>query len=206
MAVRSALRVELALRAGDIPRAVHGTVAFFEAALWDKLSERLERSSEPKKRRYFKVKKGVAPTGEKLLRQGNGSEDDRKCPFELKEMIDGVPWYWVYDGDGGPAARLAKYFLKSKVLAEFDKILGSSIRALRNDIAHDEPTPSLMDDARRQMQEATLWSSSDTFLSQPLVQDVLRELGESVPSKLLEGLLAEVRRRLIEPTATWSAS
>jgi len=34
MAVRAALRVELALRAGDIPRAVHGTVAFFEAALW----------------------------------------------------------------------------------------------------------------------------------------------------------------------------
>jgi hypothetical protein len=36
MAVRAALRVELALRAGDIPRAVHGTVAFLEAALWDK--------------------------------------------------------------------------------------------------------------------------------------------------------------------------
>jgi hypothetical protein len=202
MAVRSALRVELALRAGDIPRAVHGTVAFFEAALWDKLNERLERSSEPKKRRYFKVKNGVAPTGKKLLRQGNGSEDDRKCPFELKEMIDGVPWYWVYDGDGGPAARLAKDFLECNVLAEFDKKLGSSIRALRNDIAHDEPTPSLMDNARRQMHEATLWSSSDTFLSQPLVEEVLRELGVTDPSKLLEGLLAEVRRRLIEPTAT----
>lgn len=202
MAVRSALRVELALRAEDIPRAVHGTVAFFEAALWDKLGERLERSSEPQKRRYFKVKSGVAPTGEQLLRQGNGSEGDRKCPFELKETIDGVAWYWVYDGDGGPAARLAKYFLQFDVLAEFDKKLGSSIRALRNDIAHDEPTPALMDDARRQMQKASLWSSSDTFLSQPLVQDVLRELGESAPSKLLENLLTEVRRRMVEPTAT----
>src|SRR5262249_11356815 len=40
MAVRAALRVELALRARDIPRAVHGTVAFFEAALWDHLKER----------------------------------------------------------------------------------------------------------------------------------------------------------------------
>lgn len=196
MAVRSALRVELALRAGDIPRAVHGTVAFFEAALWDKLSERLERSSEPKKRRYFKVKNGVAPTGEKLLRQGNGSEDDRKCPFELKETIDGVAWYWVYDGDGGPAARLAKYFLKSKVLVEFDNKLGSSIRILRNDMAHNEPTPSLMVDARRQMQYVELWSDKDTFLSQSLVEKVLQELGEAEPSSLLEKLLSEVRQRL----------
>ncbi|HLH72746.1 MAG TPA: hypothetical protein VKX96_05635 [Chloroflexota bacterium] len=39
MAVRAALRVELALLAGDIPRAVHGTVAFFEAAFWDWLKK-----------------------------------------------------------------------------------------------------------------------------------------------------------------------
>lgn len=43
MAVRAALRIELALRAGEIARAVHGTVAFFEAALWDKLLEHFER-------------------------------------------------------------------------------------------------------------------------------------------------------------------
>ena len=198
MAVRSALRVELALRAGDIPRAVHGTVAFFEAALWDGLYERLERSSEPKKRRYFKVKSGVAPTGERLLRQANITEDDRKCPFELKETIDGVAWYWVYDGDGGPAARLAKYFLESQALVEFDRKLGSNIRAIRNDIAHDEPTPELMNDARRQMREALLWSHNDTFLSQVLVRNVLKELGES--DARLDELLAEVRRRLVEPT------
>ena len=35
MAVRAAIRVEFGLKSGDIPRAVHGTVAFFESALWE---------------------------------------------------------------------------------------------------------------------------------------------------------------------------
>lgn len=199
MAVRAALRVELSLRARDISRAVHGTVAFFEAALWDALGERIERSSEPKKRRFFKVKSADAPTGEKLLRRGDGSDEDRKRPFELKDTVDGVAWYWVYDGDGGPGARLAKYFLQSEALTKFDAALGSNIRELRNDVAHDEPTPELMDDARGRMQAAALWSNTDTFLSQPLAQGVLSELGESEPGKLLENLLAEVRRRLVAP-------
>jgi len=196
MAVRAALRVELSLRAGDIPRAVHGTVAFFEAALWDRLGERIERSTDPKKRRYFKVKSGDAPTGDKLLRQA-GSDDDRKRPFELKETVDGVAWYWCFDGDGGPGARIAKYFLQSKALTEFDNALRSNIRELRNDVAHDEPTANLMNDARCRMQTATLWSKPDTFLSQSLVQTVLKELGEQAPEKLLATLLAEVRRRLV---------
>jgi len=196
MAVRAALRVELSLRAGDIPRAVHGTVAFFEAALWDRLGERIERSSDPKKRRFFKVKSGGAPTGDNLLRQG-GSDDDRTHPFELKETVDGVAWYWVYDGDGGPGARIAKYFLQSEALTKFDIALEGGIRELRNDVAHNEPTPDLMKDARYRMQTAVLWSGADTFLSQPIVQAVLEELGEQAPEKLLATLLAEVRRRLV---------
>jgi hypothetical protein len=197
LAVRAGLRVELALRAGDIPRAVHGTVAFFEAALWDRLGERIERSSDPKRRRFFKIKSGEAPTGDKLLRQGDGSNDDRKRPFELEDTVGGIDWYWVYDGDGGPGARIAKYFLQSEALTKFDVALGSSIRELRNDIAHNEPTPELMNDARTRMQKAALWSSTDTFLGQPLVQAVLEELGEAGPGDLLANLLVEVRRRLV---------
>lgn len=198
MAVRAALRVELALRAGDIPRAVHGTVAFFEAALWDKLGERIERSSDPKKRRLFKVKSGAVPAGDKLLRKGDGSEEDRKCPFELKEMEGEVAWFWVYDGDGGPAARLAKYFLKCDAITTFDKTLGSTIRELRNDVAHNEPTSDLMKEARTRMQAAQLWSKTETvmFLSQPLVQNVLKELGEPYPAQLCDDLLSAVRKRL----------
>jgi hypothetical protein len=201
MAIRAALRVELALRAGDVPKSVHGTVAFFEAALWDHLGERVERSQDPKKRRFFKIKAGAAPSGDKLLRTGDGSDEDRKRPFERKETIDGVDWYWVYDGDGGPAARLAKYFLQLDGLTKLDRALGSDIRELRNDVAHNEPTPALMDDARRRMQAASLWSSSDSFLSQPLVQAVLHELGEQRPAALLDDLLSEVRRRLVAPAA-----
>ena len=198
MAVRAGLRVELALRASDIPRAIHGTVAFFEAALWDGLNERVERSEEPNRRRYFRIKSGEPPSGDKLLRLGDGSDDDRKRPFELKDTADGVSWYWVYDGDGGPAARLAKRFLKRDGLVAFDQALGSGIRALRNDVAHNEPTPELMDDARAQMQGARLWSDRDTFLSQPLVQDVLRELGEESPDVLCDELVSTVRSRLLD--------
>lgn len=205
MAVRAALRVELALRASDIPRAVHGTVAFFEAALWDRLGERIERSSDPNKRRSFKVKSGEAPTGDKLLRQGDGSDDDRRRPFELKETVDGVAWYWVYDGDGGPGARIAKYFLQSDALTKFDAALGSAMRELRNDVAYNEPTPALMDDARRRMREALLWSSTNGFMSQPLVQAALHELGEPHPEVLCTKLLAGVRSRLLD-AATRSCS
>lgn len=198
-AIRAALRVELALRAGDIPRAVHGTVAFFEAALWDHLGERVERHPDPTKRRSFKIKSGAAPSGGKLLRGGDGSDEERKRPFELKETIDGVAWYWVHDGAGGPGARLAKYFLQRGGLTKLEKAL-EDIRELRNDVAHDEPTPALMDDARRRMQGASLWSSTDRFLSQPLVQAVLRELGEQEPGRLAFDLIAEVRRRLVAPS------
>jgi hypothetical protein len=45
--------------------------------------------------------------------------------------------------------------------------LGSSIRELRNDVAHNEPTPDLMNKARTCMQAAALWSTTDTFLNQP---------------------------------------
>jgi hypothetical protein len=38
-----------------------------------------------------------------------------------------------------------------------------------------------------------------SFLSQPLVQAVLRELGEQQPATLLDDLLADVRQRLVMP-------
>lgn len=115
----------------------------------------------------------------------------------MKDTVDGIDWYWVHDGDGGPGARIAKYFLQSDALTKFDVALGNSIRELRNDIAHDEPTPDLMNDARTRMQAAALWSNTDTFLSQPLVQSVLKELGEASSENLLANLLTEVRRRLV---------
>jgi len=193
-AVRAALRVEMALRAGDIPRAVHGTVAFFESALWDKLLEHFDRDSQDL--RWLKIRAcATAPTGKLLC---DGSDDDKNRPFESKPRPDGQAWFWFYESGAG---RFARDYVKSdplkKLLDAVDKV-----KQLRNDVAHNEPTPELMDEARTRMQDAELWSKDEdvnkvTFLSQPLVQNVLKELGEQHPEWLCTNLLASVREHLL---------
>jgi|GEM_PF-621174 len=215
MAVRNALRVEFALRAGDIPRAVHGTVAFFEAALWDNLYKHVERSSDPGRRKFYRFKTGAAPLEHKLRRTGRPDcRNDRKRPFECKETIDGIDWYWIYD-DRACSGNLVKYFLKSDALKNYNKALGTQdqnsrsysgdIRDLRNDVAHEEPTPELMRDAAILMRKAKLWSESGSFLRQPLVQFVFEELDVSGSGELLEKLLTEMRERLIQHGSTLGA-
>jgi len=198
MAVRAALRVELALRAGDIPRAVHGTVAFFEAALWDHLLDRFERTGMRHRRwEVLRLKDGApAPSGCKLLRNDNPDEKDRRnCPFE--RLDDGT---YIFDEDG--AGRFARDYVRSdppKKLADAIE----KVRSLRNDVAHNEPTPRLMNDARSRMQQAGLWSNTTpaAFLSQPLVQAVLKDLGDTNPGNLLANLLKQVRRHLVAAAA-----
>jgi hypothetical protein len=189
MAARSALRVELALRAQDIPRAVHGTVAFFEAALWDLLGERASR--HPSKR-LFRFR--VSPPKE-LVRE---RDEDRSRPFIFKEKTDGSDWYLIDDSEIC-AIRIAKHFLKCDSLVTLGQALAANIRELRNDVAHNEPTPALMGDARSCLRRAGLWSDKDTFLDQKLVRDVLVELGVLNPGRLLQDLLAELRRRIVTP-------
>jgi len=193
MAIRAALRVELALRAGDIPRAILGTVAFFEAALWDHLGERATPVAN--KRRQFSLDPVPA---EDLVRKGEpyeskkAREEDRKRPF----TADGTDGYRI-DDTKVCAIQLAKHYLKLDGLTKLGQAVSGDVRELRNDVAHNEPTPDLMNDARCRLRTATLWSQTDTFLSQPIVQAVLKELGEQAPEKLLATLLAEVRRRLV---------
>ena len=194
MAVRAGLRVELALRAGDIPRAVHGTVAFFEAALWDRLLDCFERTGTKKRGLdILRLKAGVpAPTEQGLLRNDEPDEKKKRdCPFE---RLDDGTYLFFEDGAG----RFARDYVRSAPLkAVLDAV--NTVKDLRNDVAHNEPTPNLMNDARTRMQTAALWSQTGTFLSQALVQDVLKELGEPEPEKLLKNLLVEVRRRLRAP-------
>ncbi len=190
MAVRTGLRVELALRAGDIPRAVHGTVAFFESALWDRLWPRLTPHDD-RKRRLFKVQ---PPPDEKLVRRGDDSPDDRRRPFEVEE-VDGARWYRIFDDDVC-GIRLAKHYLQQSALEKLGQAV-SKVRELRNDVAHNEPTSELMNDARRRMADAQLWSTNGTFLTQPLVQNVLRDLGENDPARLCTVLMETIRARLL---------
>ena len=206
LAVRSALRVELALRAGDIPRAIHGTVAFLEAAVWDHIDRdpRLCRI-HPSGWRLYRVKAWYADSlndeqKQKLFREcATGSDKKRNAPFVLNDAnIPGE--YWI-DTSVAPRGRLIKRFLPGqKHLRDFNNALHTHrINELRNDIAHDEPTPQRMAEARDRMVAAGLWSANNTFLSQPLVQGVLTELGVGSPGSLLEALLQAVRARLLVP-------
>jgi hypothetical protein len=190
MAARAGLRVELALRAGDIPRAVHGTVAFFESALWDHLGKHLTRHDDPKKRRLYKM--NPAPDGDLVRRK----DKDMDRPFEVAEEADGACWYKVFDDDVC-GVRLAKRYLRQESLQKFGQSV-SGVRDLRNDVAHNEPTPQLMDEARDRMIKASLWSAEGRFLSQPLVQSVLRDLGEQYADRIFTSLVSTVRARLLD--------
>lgn len=189
MAVRAAIRVELALRAGDVPRAVHGTVAFFEAALWDRLLEHFE--PDPNDARWLKRRGTTTAPAGKLLR--DGGSDDLPRPFERKDRRDGQEWYWFHESGAG---RFARDYIKCNALKKLGDAV-EKVKALRNDVAHNEPTPSVMDGARTKMRAAALWSDTGTFLSEPLVRDVLKELGVAEPAKLLTDLLTVVRDRLV---------
>jgi hypothetical protein len=195
MSIRAALRVELALRAGDVPRAVHGTVAFFESALWDHLRPRLTRHDDLTKRRLYKVDPAPACN---LIRKGNGSAEDRKRPFEVAEKTDSVRWYRIFDDDVC-GIRLAKHYLQQEALRKLGQAV-SNVRELRNDVAHNEPTSELMNEARTKMVNALLWSESREFLATSLVQCVLRDLGEQHPDRLCMALVSTVRSRLLRPS------
>lgn len=183
IAVRAALRVELALRAGDIPRAVHGTVAFFEAALWDWLRQR-----------DFVKEDGV--TGGNLNEGFTFSVDPSGKRFRKK----GTKWYIndFWNGQQEWVNTLGKPGLTS-----YFNALTDDIRDLRNDVAHNEPTQQRMQSATSSMKGAKLWSNDNppSFLSQPLVQEVLRELEGPQPATLCAKLIEDVRTRLLSISA-----
>lgn len=210
-AVRAALRVELALRSGDVPRAAQGTVAFLEAAISDHMVA--WGVPHPEDRRRFRFLK---PPPAELIRivdeqkiaelgSNRQREENRKRPLVFVEP-DGQSgnWYFVDDSEIC-AIKLCNHLLKATALAELaQKISKNKLRRLRNDAAHEEPTPEMMDKARQEMVEARLWSPGDppSFLSQALVQDVLRELGVEAPELLWQHLYTEVRARLLRPNPT----
>jgi hypothetical protein len=187
MAVRAALRVELALRANDIPRAVHGTVSFLESAFWDWLRKRDFLKEDDAK---GSLDDGFTFSDPKIVDRKlfNGGQKNNK--WRINDFVQGVE-AWL--------ARLNK----PKLMTLWNVVKDNDIRELRNDVAHNEPTPAIMEQAKQRMRASGLWSDTDTFLTQPVVQDVLKELGETHPQELLNNLLKEVRRRLTD--TSWEA-
>jgi len=207
-AVRAALRVELALLAKDTPKAVHGTVAFLEAALSDHLMDKAER--HPEERRLFKFHDAPPADAVRVVDEskvGELSNKQRKANKHRPLVFDhedGGRWYYVDDGKVC-AIQLARVVLRATAVGELAQVISvNDIRQIRNDAAHEDPTPDMMEEAHRRMAEAGLWSPGDhpSFLSQALIQDVLRELGIEAPEKLWENLRAEVRRRLVRPNVS----
>jgi len=204
MAVKVAVRVELALRANDIPRAIHGTIAFFEAALWDHLIPHLQEQTK----RVYKVdpppdKSLVRVSDESKLTSRRKREDNLKRPFvpPTTESSD-ENYYKIFDDNVG-SIKLAKDYLKRDHLTELGKTV-SKVRDLRNDVAHNDPTPKLMDEAGTRMAEVGLWPDvfspeRSIFLAQPLIAAVLDELGVKNSENLLGSLLGDVRQRILEP-------
>ncbi|MFN8410220.1 MAG: hypothetical protein U0V45_12835 [Flavobacteriales bacterium] len=198
LCVPASLRVELALRAGDIPRAVHATFAFYELVLRGHLLKHFNPEPYYSDNYYPKGKEHVPP--DKLVMQN--PKDDR--PFEQRDY-HGKTYYWFREKC---SLRFAKEYIRSAALEALCKAITppkedahKSVKRLRNDVAHGEPSPMLMQQAKDTMSEAGLWSKQDTFLTQPLLQDVLKELGVAHPERLLEDLLQEVRKRLLAPSA-----
>ncbi|MBX3372782.1 MAG: hypothetical protein KF817_03030 [Phycisphaeraceae bacterium] len=212
-AVRAALRVELALRAGHVPEAVHATVAFLEAAIWDHLlrgTGRYEVREADTLRRLYTIEPAPPdcevqqpwPTGASAADLRAFDKDNRKRPFA---RVDGDKY--SINTNGACANHLAEYIIEApKLTALLKHTDDCRIRSLRNDAAHGVPTPATMERARTQMAKSGVWSSDGkSFLSQACVQQVLRELPVpedlgigpiTYPESLLDQLLNEVRARL----------
>ena len=198
-AVRSALQVELALRAGNIPAAVHGTVAFFESALWDHLLAVLLNPCQTDSQRYSFKSTPSTPVG---------------FPFKKERLeADGTNSYLVDTGKGGCTKLVTTYLNEPALLSLHQAISGtdenspSPVRNLRNDVAHNVPTEAEMSRARQVMRDAKLWSGSEPpqFLCQDLVRNVLAELqitvaGVTEPAKLCEKLIGDVEQRILSPS------
>ena len=194
-APRAACWVEFALKAGDIPRAVHGTVAFLEAGLWDHLRTWLVE--HPQSPRNFRPP--VWPIPPDLIALDRPSPHTPERPFQPTiSARDGRNWYRVCDDREGIRTLAGKYLSKPKLEA-LSLAVNNDIWDLRHDVAHNVPTPQRMAEAKSRMRDAGLWSAHDSFLAQPLVRETLCELQVQNPESLCVDLVAEIERRLLTP-------
>jgi hypothetical protein len=196
-AAHAAVRVELALRCGDLPRALQGTVAFFEAAVWDHLERYITKERPPAPsdgHRSFEL--SVAP------------------PANLKEMkpLKNDPSAYAIQNFGKKSLKIVEQYLHlndqsehkrvTAALLAFGRVLPGALE-LRNQVAHGEPTREKLRGASAEMCLLGLWLPQDEaqgkplrFLSHPMVQQILQVLGIDHPDQLCETLLRQVSARV----------
>jgi hypothetical protein len=195
-AAHVAMRVELALRCGDIPRAVQGTVSFFEAAVWDHLHSgylRLAAASPSTGFPRFHVDPDPASvTDDKHLKE---AMKRREGSYEIhnygKRSITLAAQYLHQISTAKHLPTGALHALSQ----DFEKVLD-----LRNKVAHGEPTREVVAEMQSTMRDKALWSCDDRFLCQPLIREVLAELKVEEPDTLCEKLIGEVRSRILSST------
>ncbi len=190
-AAKTAIRVEAALRRGDIARAIHGTLAFAESLYWDLLfQEKMIQHSDPKRPTHGMFRAGQEP-----------SSSLNAC---FKDDGGGY-----YEPNFHSERKIRRDYLCNQGLNDLEAKLPDRIRKLRHDVAHAEPTPAIMDAAIEMMQAEGLWSVKTQyradrapvprFLTQQIVQESLRQVGLAEPELLFESLLSEVRTVLAKP-------
>jgi hypothetical protein len=194
-AAHVAMRVELALRCGDIPRAVQGTVSFFEAAVWDHLYARhAAPSGEPDAKGRIRFVVSPEPPVE-------------RSPFVTVPETDeqGRRLYYI-NNFGADALKIARDYLRghppergvAALLALEPRVAAALLS--RNIVAHGEPSRERLEQARATMTQQKLWSEDGHrtyFLRQPLIRDVLVELGVTEPQRLCDRLIQAVRAQVL---------
>lgn len=204
-AASAALRTEAALRCEDWPRAILGTYATFEAAVWDQLYQHhIDGTVYHEGKLLFHLRHALPASWV--------DPDDQKpkhAPIKLQQTAaDGTSYYSI-ECYSDKASKILKEHLEratpntcAALLALAQPIRQTS--NARNIVAHGEPNREKLADAKLAFTRHHLWTPSRVasaptlrFMSSPLVAAALTELGITKPESLFDNLIAAVRERLL---------
>lgn len=206
-AASAALRTEAALRCEDWPRAILGTYATFEAAVWDQLYQHhIAGTHHHEGKRLFRLRH--APPASWL---GPDGDKPRHAPIKLQlTAADGISYYGI-ECYSDKASKILKDHLKQATPNTCAALLAlaqpiSQTSGARNVVAHGEPNRDNLEAAKLAFTRQRLWTRSRTasaptgtlrFTASPLIVAALSELGVDSPESLFERLIDAVRERLL---------
>lgn len=204
-AASAGLRTEAALRCEDWPRAILGTYATFEAAVWDQLYQHhIDGTVYHEGKLLFRLRHALPASWV--------DPDDQKAkhaPIKLQQTAaDGTSYYSI-ECYSDKASKILKDHLEratpntcAALLALAQPIRQTS--NARNLVAHGEPNREKLEAAKLAFTRHHLWTPSTAasaptlrFMSSPPVAAALTELGITNPEHLFDGLVAAVRERLL---------